>query len=221
LFPQVFRVVEEYVRLKVQFNGAQEQELGLEKYVLQIIERIRDAIQPDDASGEPPLLPLLNRTQEIGSTAWVEFRTKRAVVATNASHIGHVVADTVAWEQTTAFRLEQAAQSGVIRFYARNEGMDLTIPYEFMNVDHNYEPDFLVRLATPEGTPDLTVVLEVKGFERNEEAAKHDAARRWVRAVNTWGKLGRWIFHVCRNPQVVELELAAIRQQAMTPVDLR
>jgi hypothetical protein len=39
-----------------------------------------------------------------------------------------------------------------------------------------------VRLATPEGTPDLTVVLEVKGFERNEEAAKHDAAGRWVRA---------------------------------------
>ena len=62
LFPQVFRVVEEYVRRKVDFNGAPEPELGLEKYLRQVVERVRDAIQPDDASGEPPLLPLLNRT---------------------------------------------------------------------------------------------------------------------------------------------------------------
>ena len=73
---------------------------------------MRDAIQPDDAAGEPPLLPLLNRTQQIGSTADVEFRTKRPVFATIASHISHVVADTKAWEQSAAFRLEQAAQTG-------------------------------------------------------------------------------------------------------------
>jgi len=123
LFPQVFRVVEEYVRRKVDFNGAPEPELGLDKYTRQVVERVRDAIQPDDAAGEPPLLPLLNRTQEIGSTAGVEFRTKRPVVATMASHIGHVVADTAAWEQSAAFRLEQAALNGQVRSYARNEGL--------------------------------------------------------------------------------------------------
>ena len=99
------------------------------------------------------MLPLLNRTQEIGSTAGVEFRTKRPVFATMASHIGHVVADTQSWEQSVAFRLEQAAQQGVVGFYARNEGMNLSIPYEFLGVDHPYEPDFLVRLAMPEGAP--------------------------------------------------------------------
>ena len=62
LFPQVFRVVEEYVRRKVNFNGAPEPELGLETYARQVVERVRDAIQPDDSLGEPPLLPLLNRT---------------------------------------------------------------------------------------------------------------------------------------------------------------
>ncbi len=203
---------------KVDFNGAPEPELGLEKYARQVVERVRDAIQPDDSSGEPPLLPLLNRTQEIGSTAGVEFRTKRPVFATMASHIGHVVADTAAWEQSAAFRLEQAAQQGLIRFYARNEGMDLSIPYEFLGVDHGYEPDFLVRMAMPEGEPDLTLVLEVKGFEDNQTTAKHEGARRWVRAVNNWGKLGRWAFHVCRNPQVLERELAHLLQQARGPV---
>ena len=217
LFPQVFRVVEEYVRRKVDFNGAPEPELGLEKYLRQVVERVRDAIQPDDASGEPPLLPLLNRTQEIGSSAGVEFRTKRPVFATQASHIGHVVADTTTWEQSVAFRLEQAALQGLIRFYARNEGMDLSIPYEFLGVDHGYEPDFLVRMVTVEGEPDLTLLLEVKGFEDNQTTAKHDGARRWVRAVNNWGKLGRWAFHVCRNPQMLERELAFLLQQARGP----
>ena len=58
---------------------------------LGLVERVRDAIQPDDSAGEPPLLPLLNRTREIGSTAGVEFRTKRPVFATQSSHISHVV----------------------------------------------------------------------------------------------------------------------------------
>jgi len=216
LFPQVYRVIEEYVRRKVDFNGAPQPELGLEKYVRQMVERVRDAIQPDEASGEPPLLPLLNRTQEIGSTAGVEFRTKRPVFATTASHIGHIVADTAAWEQSVAFRLEQAALQGAVRFYARNEGMDLSIPYEFLGVDHGYEPDFLVRLATPEGEPNLTLILEVKGFEDNKTTAKHDGARRWVRAVNNWAKLGRWTFHVCKNPQTLEQELTYLLHQSRT-----
>jgi type III restriction enzyme len=212
LFPQVYRVVEAYVNRKVNFNGAPQSELGLERYLHQLIARVRDAIQPDDASGEAPLLPLLNRTQPIGSTSDVEFRTKRPVFATIASHIGHVVADTKAWEQSVAFRLEQAAQHGVIANFARNEGTNLTVPYEFLGVDHAYEPDFLVQFAQ-KGCEPFTLVLEVKGFSGNQDAAKHDAARRWVHAVNNWGKLGRWAFHVCRNPNMLERELAFIARQ--------
>ncbi|HTW69118.1 MAG TPA: hypothetical protein VME47_04450 [Acetobacteraceae bacterium] len=218
LFPQVYRVVEAYVNRKVNFNGAAKSELGLERYFDQLIGRVRDAIQPDDAAGEAPLLPLLNRTQPIGGTAEVEFRTKRPVFATIASHISHVVADTRSWEQSVAFRLEQAAQRGAVAYYARNEGMNLTIPYEFLGVDHGYEPDFLVRLAS-DGSEPFTLVLEVKGFSGNQEAAKHEAARRWVRAVNNWGKLGRWAFHVCRNPSMLERELAAIAKAARKGAD--
>jgi hypothetical protein len=35
-------------------------------------------LTPDGAQGEPPLLPLLNRTSPIGSTADVAFNTTRA-----------------------------------------------------------------------------------------------------------------------------------------------
>jgi type III restriction enzyme len=88
----------------------------------------------------------------------------------------------------------------------------MAIPYEWYNVDRSYEPDYLVRLATPATEAmELTVVLEIKGMLTEEDKAKHEAARRWVAAaVNNWGKLGRWAFHVCRDPQTLERELSFV-----------
>jgi hypothetical protein len=34
---------------------------------------------------------------------------------------------------------------------------------------------------------------------------KHQAARRWVVAVNNWGELGRWEFSVCRDQRLAEV----------------
>ena len=91
----------------------------------------------------------------------------------------------------------------------------LTIPNEWYNVDRSYEPDYLVRLVTPATEAmELTVVLEIKGMLTEEDKAKHEAARRWVAAVNNWGKLGRWAFHVCRDPQMLERELSFILDQS-------
>ena len=77
-----------------------------------------------------------------------------------------------------------------------------------MGVDHNYEPDFLVKLANG-----ITLLLEIKGFEDDQTKAKHNAAKRWVSAVNNWGQLSRWELHVCRNPQVLEGELEYLNKQ--------
>lgn len=93
LFPAVFRYVDEYVRRKVNFNGAHSCELGLEKYVRRIVERLRDAIVPDEAEGEPPLMPILNRYKPIGTTSEVDFKTTRPCHATFKSHIDQVVLD--------------------------------------------------------------------------------------------------------------------------------
>ena len=51
------------------------------------------------------------------------------------------------------------------------------------------------------------LVLEIKGRESDEDRAKHEAAKRWVAAINNWGKLGSWRFHVCRDPQRLGSEL--------------
>ena len=198
LFPQVFRYVDEYVRRKVNFQGCDPCELGLAKYVQRIVERLRDAIVPDDSEGEAPLMPITNRYKPIGATAEVDFKTKRACHATMKSHIDQVVLDNLAWESSAGFRLES---SKAVQFYARNDHMGLIIPYEYMGIDHGYEPDFLVRLSNG-----VTLVLEIKGFEDDQTKAKHTAANRWVEAVNNWGQLGGWAFHVCRNPQLLDKE---------------
>ncbi len=107
-----------------------------------------------------------------------------------------VVADTATWESAAAFKLEQ---SETVKFYARNDHLGFRIPYEFQGIDHNYEPDFLVRLQN-----DVTLILEIKGYEDAQDRAKHDAAKRWVSAVNNWGQHGVWDVHVCKNPQLLE-----------------
>ena len=202
LFPQVYRYVEEYVGKKVDFQGCNECELGLQKYVLRIVERLRDAIEPDAEAGEAPLLPVLSRYKQTGTTNEVDFTTSRPCIATRKSQINLVVGDTNSWEQIATMKLEQ---SPLVSFYARNDQLGFVIPYEYQSDDYSYEPDFLVRLTN--GT---TLILEIKGFEDDKTRAKHTAARRWVSAVNNWAQLGRWDFHVCRNPQLLGQELAEI-----------
>jgi type III restriction enzyme len=46
----------------------------------------------------------------------------------------------------------------------------------------------------------LKVILEVKGFETEQDRQKEIAAKRWVKAVNHHGEFGRWAFIVCRKP---------------------
>jgi type III restriction enzyme len=199
LFPQVMRLVEDYVSRKVDFHGCHLCELGLETYVKRSVERLINAIEPEDEKGELPLLPILNRYKPIGSTAWVDFKTTRPCYPTSKSHINQVAADTATWEQSAAFRLEQSRQ---VAFYTRNDHLEFVIAYDYLGVSHAYTPDFLVRLING-----ATVVLEIKGYENDQDRAKHQAAQRWISAVNNWSKLGQWAFHVCKDPQMLGQEL--------------
>ncbi len=199
LFPQVFGFVDAYVKKKVDFRDCNPCELGQEKYVTRIVERLMTAIQPDETKGEVPLLPILNRYAPIGTSADVDFLTPRPCTETLRSHVNQVVLDTGTWERAAKFRLEQ---SEVVECYVRNDHLGLGIPYEHDGVSHLYEPDFIVRLING-----LHLVLEIKGFEPDQVHAKHAAARRWISAVNNWGKLKKWEFLVCRDPQLLGQEL--------------
>lgn len=206
LFPQVLSFVREYVDRRVNFNGVDRRELGLEKYVTLIVERIREAIEPDTSVGEPPLLPILNRYRPVGRTSSVDFPTTRPVVPTQKSHVNLVVVHSN-WEAEATKKLDECS---AVKCYVRNDHLGLVIPYEYMDTEHGYEPDFLVLLVN-----DLTVLLEIKGYEvHNLEMtnAKHAAARKWVTAVNNLGDFGRWEFLVCRDVVYLISQLQALVQ---------
>ncbi len=191
LFPQVFKIVKRYVDEKVDFQNVNKCELGLDRYTKIMRERLINAIEPDETSGELPLLPILNRFKPIGTTRDVDFTTKRSVHHTVRSHVNAVVLDS-AWEQSTSFYLEADSQN--VECYVRNDKPFLLIPYEYDGVQHYFEPDFIVKLTN--GT---SLILEVKGWEDDQDKAKYQAAKRWVSAVNNWGRLGVWGFYVMKQ----------------------
>lgn len=217
LFPQVMRIVEAFAETRVDWSGATDRrELGLQIYADQVLGRLCDAIEPDEASGEPPLLPVINRFRPHGSTSEVIFNTTRPCHPTQRSHIDNVVLDTFTWERSASFTLES---SNVVNFYARNDDgasqaeetshLDFGIPYEMLGVSHIFYPDFLVRLLNG-----VTLILEIKGMLGAREEAKFQAAHRWVSAVNNWGRMGKWAFHVCRDPQLLARELDTLATSA-------
>jgi hypothetical protein len=57
------------------------------------------------------------------------------------------------------------------------------------------EPDSIVKLRNGS-----MILVEMKSAEFDMDHAKYRAARRWVSAVNNWGRLGRWDFMVCKDP---------------------
>lgn len=208
LFPQVLRIVEQYVASRVDFRGLHPCEIGLQTYAQRVIALLVDAILPDEEKGEAPLLPRLNRYKPMGSTGDVHFKTVKPVQATEASHINYVACDTASWEQAAVFQLEKMAKEEIVFCYARNERLEFNIPFELYGLTQVYEPDFIVKLAKG-----ITVVLEIKGYDREDTEVKHQAAHRWVEAVNNWGKLGYWDFLVCREPQLLKKNFDDLIQQ--------
>ncbi len=216
LFPEVLQIVRDYMATRVDLNGMHPCDVGLRTYAERIVGLLAVAIVPAAKAGRSALLPRLNPYRPIGSTGNVHFKTVKPVRATTASHLNYVACDTNSWEQAAMFQLERLVASGLVRCYARNERLEFNIPYESLGTSHGYEPDFIVELATG-----LKVVVEIKGQSHPETAAKHEAAKRWVQAVNHWSKLGQWSFLVCWNPQRLYealAETAAEHREQMRPL---
>ncbi|MCL4476933.1 MAG: DEAD/DEAH box helicase family protein [Nitrospirae bacterium] len=199
LFPQVLSIVKRFIEEKVRFIDAKPNEIALEKYIQLIVERLLAAIEPAVDEGEAPLLPIIERFRPKGSTSEVLFRTVRRAHPTLKSHVSHVVTDNRSWEHTVSFYLEDNPN---VVSYVKNDHLDFSIPYDFLGVRHYYYPDFLIRCSTDSG--ESTVILEVKGYESEQDRQKRTATERWVKAVNYHSGYGKWQLIECRDPRTVD-----------------
>lgn len=192
LFPQLLRIVQRFVRERVEAaDPDQKMDVFLSPYYGYAVERLVEAIRPDASQGEAPEVPRYERSRPTGSTVEVDLWTSKPVKETLKSHLNYVVADTQKWEQSAAYYLEE---SGRVVSYAKNQGLGFFIPYLHDGQQHDYIPDFLVRLDNG-----VTLIIETKGHDPLE-AVKRAAAERWVDAVNAGGSYGEWRYAIVHDP---------------------
>ncbi|MGE5528242.1 MAG: BPTD_3080 family restriction endonuclease [Patescibacteria group bacterium] len=196
LFPQMLRLVSRFLAEKLEARGGYDLlDAFLNPYYGWIIETLTQSIRPDAESGEAPEMPVYETQRGPGSTRDVDYYTSRDIRDVTRSHLNAVALDTKTWEQSAAFYLE--IDDSVISF-AKNAGLGFAIPYLHNGQYHEYIPDFLVRLQA-EGSEIGTLILETKGYDKLAEV-KQAAALRWVAAVNTDGRYGRWAYRMIREP---------------------
>jgi len=163
------------------------------RYVKILEERIKAALRPGEGrSGS--LLPVLDEYEPIGSTDRIAFTTAKPCEPAMKSHLSHAVYDSKL-ELGIVRELERDPR---VLAYAKNDRLFLEIPYRYLGRTLRYRPDFLVRLDIG-----VHILLEGKGKADEKDDAKATAARRWVAAVNTWGKLGRWGHDICYQEAAV------------------
>ena len=188
-------------------------------------DRIYKAIV-ESTPGVKALKPILRPYDTVGTTRYVDFDTTRPTYATRADkcHVSHVVADTESWEQKVAQTLEDMDE---VFAYVKNQNLGFTIPYTLNGEEHNYYPDFIVRIddghkSSPSprdagvgrgpgrGATDnfLNLILECTGQKKKDKEAKVATAKTlWVPAVNNHGEFGRWAFLEVCDPWNLQTEL--------------
>ena len=122
-------------------DGAYPQLLLLAEWSHAAAEQIHRAIVMGTA-GEQRLIPILRPYDPIGSTDDVCFETTKICFDTTKSHINRVAQDS---ELGDGARPKLEAMPEVVG-YAKNQGLNLKIPYTFEGRAANYVPDFLIRL---------------------------------------------------------------------------
>ncbi len=197
LFPQMLQIVQRFVAEKVRVpSGGDVRDLLLSPYYGWLVERLREAIRPDETGGEAPEIAVYEQGRGDGSTAEVDFWTRRQPKEVMKSHLNAMVPDTEVWEQSAAAQLDRHP---AVEAFVKNTGLGFAIPYVHDGQDHDYVPDFIVQLS---GSPPLNLILETNGYDPLKEI-KAAAAKRWVDAVNAEGSKGRWAYRMVSHPSEV------------------
>jgi type III restriction enzyme len=197
LYPQFVYAIERFVAEKVRaLRPAENADVFLAPYYGAMVERLLAAARPAAGSRERIRI---ERHRGPGSTADVEFATRKEPFVVTRSHVNYVVPDSQ-WERIAAYALDNHP---AVRSFVKNSGLGFAIPYLHEGQGHDYLPDFIVRL---QGEPPRFVIVETKGHdERLEE--KKAAAERWVAAVNGDGRYGQWRYLLLQERAAIAEEI--------------
>ena len=210
LFPEVLAIVEAYVERRVRLaESIDRREIAHQKHVLRIRQLLVESIRPAAASADKPLVPILNRFKKSVSTADVKETTARPVAALEKSHLNSAIVLS-SFESTAIDFLEK--DPNVECFAANDKHLGLVIGYEYDGNDHQYIPDFIIRLASSDEGKERYLLLEIKGeggnWLPNQVSAKSAAAMKWCAAVTNLGRYGEWHYEICHEVARLPLVIA-------------
>jgi type III restriction enzyme len=160
-------------------------------------EKLFNALLHQDGNRSEVLVPMFRRFDPDGSTADVDFLSRKAVIDATKSHVSHVVLDGIkgnTWEEAVANILEKHPD---VHAFVKNDHLGFTVPYVHEGRSHQYWPDFLVRLVDRGDGVDRTLIVEVSGGQKSPgpTQAKADTTRdQWCVAVNNHGGWGVWSY---------------------------
>ena len=196
LYPQFVKLIQHFVSTKVNAHyPATKADVFLAPYYGWMVERFLAGMTP--AEGRVERIRV-EQHRGPGTTADVEYATRKEPFAVMKSHVNLVVPDSQ-WERVAAYALDTHP---AVHSFVKNSGLGFAIPYVHSGQGHDYLPDFLVRL---EGH--RHVIFETKGYDDRLEEKKA-AAERWVSAVNRDGRYGRWSYVLLRDRATIAEEIA-------------
>jgi type III restriction enzyme len=206
LFPQVLRIVEQYLNEKVIARPpAVRLDAFLSPYYGWIIENLLGAIRPDTAAGEAPEVPDVDEDRPL-RTEDISFFTPRPIAEAARTHLNLVVSDTISWEQSAGYQLDHHP---AIRSFVKNSGLSFVVTYLHNGETSEYLPDFIGRI---ESEDERYLIVELKGQDwRGTAEIKAQAALRWCAAINATGRYGRWDYFLAYNVSELVSHLDTIK----------
>ena len=147
---------------------------------------------------------MLNLQTPIKSTGMMRsWYTKKLAEYAVKNHINLAVYEN-SWEVHAGNELER--NNNVIS-WVKNDHIGFVIKYSYKGITHDYYPDFLIKLNNS-----VTLVLEIKGRDDEQNKTKRKYLKEWIDAVNEHGKYGSWAWDVAFH----QTEVRAIIEKHVT-----
>ena len=194
LLMQVVKLVGEFIDSdKLRVVDVPDDELRKKMTILfsmqKVVAHVCKAIDDENIENRRMILDSKKPLKSTGSMR--SWPTKKPTELVVKSHINLAVYDS-GWEMNAGQELERNKH---VKSWVRNDHIGFVIKYLYNGILHDYYPDFLIRLDN-----DVTLVLEVKGVDDNQNKEKRRYLEQWIDVVNEDGNHGTWSWDVIFNP---------------------
>jgi len=191
LIAQIIKLTEQFIESgKIKVLGApNNDQLRIKMTILfnmqSVVRHVCDAINTKNTERRQILL---NRQTPIKSTSMMKpWHTTKLSEYAVKNHINLAVYD-FGWELATGQELERNPN---VKSWVKNNHIGFSLKYSYDGRPHDYYPDFLIRL-----TNNITLILEIKGRDDEQNKTKRRSLKEWVEAVNLNGRFGTWAYDV-------------------------